>query len=49
MAKLIFGAHLALGLIVLPVMFYHQIQLFVGSVIARRYAARPGKNSRQGN
>ncbi|WP_145927196.1 bile acid:sodium symporter family protein [Jeongeupia sp. USM3] len=41
MAKLIFGAHPALGLIVLPIMFYHQIQLFVCSIIARRYAARP--------
>ncbi|BCL77018.1 hypothetical protein JHS3_27540 [Jeongeupia sp. HS-3] len=40
MAKLIFGAHPALGLIVLPIMFYHQIQLFVCSIIAKRYAER---------
>jgi sodium/bile acid cotransporter 7 len=41
MARLIFGAHPALGLIVLPLIFYHQLQLFVCSVIAERYAARP--------
>lgn len=28
------------GLIVLPVMLYHQIQLMVGALLARRYAAR---------
>lgn len=40
MAKLLFGAHPALGVIVLPIMFYHQIQLFVCSILAQRYAAR---------
>ncbi|WP_242371276.1 bile acid:sodium symporter family protein [Anaeromyxobacter sp. SG26] len=40
MAKLIFGAHPGLGLIVLPIMFYHQLQLFVGSILAERYARR---------
>ncbi|TLN00026.1 bile acid:sodium symporter [bacterium] len=40
MAKLLFGAHPALGLIVLPIMFYHQLQLFVCSLLAARYAAR---------
>ena len=40
MAKLIFGAHPGLGLIVLPIMFYHQIQLFVCSILAERYARR---------
>lgn len=40
MAKLLFGAHPALGVIVLPIMFYHQLQLFVCAVLARRYAAR---------
>lgn len=39
-AKLLFGAHPSLGLIVLPIMFYHQIQLLVCTVLARRYAAR---------
>ncbi|HEX5393100.1 MAG TPA: bile acid:sodium symporter family protein [Rhodocyclaceae bacterium] len=41
MAKLIFGAHPALGVIVLPIMFYHQIQLVICSIMANRYAARP--------
>ena len=40
MAKLLFGAHPAVGVIVLPIMFYHQLQLFVCAVLARRYAAR---------
>jgi len=40
MAKLLFGAHPALGVIVLPIMFYHPLQLFVCSVLAERYAAR---------
>ncbi|QNM96626.1 bile acid:sodium symporter family protein [Chitinimonas koreensis] len=40
MAKLLFGAHPALGLIVLPIMFYHQLQLFVCSILAERYARR---------
>ncbi|NKF20730.1 bile acid:sodium symporter family protein [Solimonas marina] len=42
MAALIFGSGGALGLIMLPIMLYHQIQLITCSVIARRYAARPG-------
>ena len=42
MARLIFGAHPALGLIVLPLIFYHQLQLFVCSVLAERYARRGG-------
>jgi sodium/bile acid cotransporter 7 len=41
MAKLLFGAATPLGLIVLPVMVYHQLQLLVCIVLARRYAARP--------
>lgn len=43
MAALIFGASSggALGLIMLPIMVYHQLQLIVCSVIARRYAQRP--------
>jgi sodium/bile acid cotransporter 7 len=39
MAKLLFGAHPGLGLIVLPIMLYHQLQLFVCSILADRYAA----------
>lgn len=41
MAALIFGSGGTLGLIMLPIMIYHQLQLIVCSVIARRYAARP--------
>lgn len=40
MAKLLFGAHPALGVIVLPIMFYHQLQLICCSWMAQRYAAR---------
>jgi sodium/bile acid cotransporter 7 len=40
MAKLLFGAHPYLGLIVLPIMFYHQLQLFTCSIMAERYARR---------
>ena len=38
MAKLLFGAHPGLGVIVLPVMFYHQVQLIACSILAGRYA-----------
>jgi sodium/bile acid cotransporter 7 len=41
MAKLLFGAGSSLGLIVLPLMFYHQLQLVVCTVLAQRYAGRP--------
>ena len=41
MAKLIFAGSTSLGPILLPIILYHQIQLFVCSVLARRYAARP--------
>jgi len=41
MARLLFGASPALGFIVLPLMFYHQTQLLVCSVMAERYAKRP--------
>ncbi len=40
MAALLFGANPSLGLIVLPIMFYHQLQLFVCSILAARYARR---------
>lgn len=40
MARLLFGAHAGLGVIVLPIMFYHQIQLFACSILAERYARR---------
>lgn len=45
MAKVIFGAaalsgDLDIGLIVLPIMFYHQLQLLVCTILANRYASR---------
>jgi sodium/bile acid cotransporter 7 len=40
MAKLLFGSHAALGLVVLPLLIYHQMQLFVCTWLARRYARR---------
>jgi solute carrier family 10 (sodium/bile acid cotransporter), member 7 len=40
MAKLIFGAHPALGLILLPIMIYHPLQLVVGGVLAQRWGRR---------
>jgi sodium/bile acid cotransporter 7 len=46
MARLLFGAHPGLGLIVLPLMLYHQLQLFVCAVLAERYAARPDASPR---
>lgn len=44
MAKVLFGANPALGVIVLPIMFYHQLQLMVGSTLAGRYAHRPSSS-----
>lgn len=40
MAAILFGQSPSLGLIMLPVMLYHQAQLFVCTLLARRYAAR---------
>jgi len=37
---LIFGANPALGLILLPIMIYHPLQLAVGGVLAQRWAHR---------
>lgn len=39
MAKVIFGAHPALGLILLPLMIYHSLQLVIGGVLAQRWGA----------
>ncbi|GAB2181091.1 bile acid:sodium symporter [Denitratisoma sp. agr-D3] len=41
MAHLIFGANPALGLILMPIMIYHPLQLAVGGVLAQHWAARP--------
>jgi sodium/bile acid cotransporter 7 len=43
MAKLLFGGNAAMGVLILPIMLYHQLQLFVCAVMARRYAARAGQ------
>lgn len=40
MAHLIFGANPALGLILMPIMIYHPLQLAVGGVIAQHWANR---------
>jgi len=40
MAKVLFAAS-AVGTMVLPLMIFHQLQLMVCAVLARRYAARP--------
>lgn len=47
MAKLLFGGSAAMGVLVLPIMVYHQIQLFVCAVMARRYAARDDAGARR--
>ncbi|MEY4377530.1 MAG: hypothetical protein RJB26_2080 [Pseudomonadota bacterium] len=40
MAKALFGAYPSLGLLILPMIAFHQAQLVAGAIIARRYAAR---------
>lgn len=45
MAKVIFGAAalsggIDIGLVVLPIMFYHQLQLLICTILANRYAKR---------
>jgi solute carrier family 10 (sodium/bile acid cotransporter), member 7 len=42
MAKIIFGSHA--GLIVLPIMLFHQIQLMTCSILAQRWASRADSN-----
>ena len=41
MAKLLFGGSAAMGVLILPIMIYHQLQMFVCTVLARRYGSRP--------
>lgn len=41
MAKLIFGAHPGLGLILLPIMIYHPLQLVVCGLLAQRWGRQP--------
>ncbi|MDC0610795.1 bile acid:sodium symporter [Vibrio sp.] len=40
MAKVIFGADPNLGMILLPIMLYHPIQIFYCAILANRYAAQ---------
>lgn len=41
MAKLIFGAHPGIGLILLPIMIYHPLQLVICGVLAQRWGRQP--------
>jgi len=45
MANVLFPAHM-LGMIVLPIMLFHQMQLMTCAVLARRYAQRAGAVTR---
>lgn len=40
MARLIFGAHPGIGMILLPIMIYHPLQLVLCSVLAQRWASQ---------
>lgn len=42
MAQVLFGAHPGLGLILLPLMIYHPLQLVICGVLANRWAAAGG-------
>jgi sodium/bile acid cotransporter 7 len=44
MAKLIFGAHPGIGLILLPIMIYHPLQLVICGVLAQRWG-KPGEQT----
>ena len=39
-ASVLFGANPAMGMIMLPLMLYHQAQLILCTILARRYAAQ---------
>lgn len=43
MANVLFAGQASLGMIILPIMIYNQIQIIAGAVIARRYARRAAK------
>jgi sodium/bile acid cotransporter 7 len=43
MARLIFGAHPGIGLILLPIMIYHPLQLVICGVLAERWSKHPTK------
>ena len=37
-ARILFGSDPALAMIMMPLLIYHQMQLIVGAILARRYA-----------
>ena len=41
MAQLIFAGHPGIGLILLPIMIYHQLQLIICASLAGKWARRP--------
>jgi sodium/bile acid cotransporter 7 len=43
LAMLIFGQRADLSLILLPIMFYHPLQLFANGLLANRWAREPGR------
>ena len=43
MARLIFGSHPAIGLILLPILIYHPLQLVICGVLAERWSKQPKK------
>ncbi|HEY0944790.1 MAG TPA: bile acid:sodium symporter family protein [Opitutaceae bacterium] len=43
MAQLIFGAHPGIGLILLPIMIYHPLQLIICGMLAGRWGRRSGE------
>lgn len=45
MAKVIFGADPTLGMILLPIMLYHPIQIFYCAILANRYARKSVRNN----
>ena len=44
MARLIFGAHPALSLILLPIMIYHSLQLVAGGILAARFGGAEARS-----
>jgi sodium/bile acid cotransporter 7 len=46
LAKLIFASSPALGLILLPVMLYHALQLVAGGILVNRMKQKPDEKNR---
>jgi len=45
MAQLIFGAYPGLGLVLLPILIYHPLQLVICGLLAARWGRRPGSDA----